>query len=90
MLRAASSKSDDPLRRHIFEFLQAWHLQHGSIPIKLRDLDPAVSALAGGSRQMLANFVRNLVGTQAGGFLLSVTKPDGKWSPFEYVVHSEA
>lgn len=58
-------KSDDSFRQRIFEFLQAWYAQHGSTPIKLRDLDAKVSALLGGSRQQLATFVPNLgnVGT---------------------------
>ena len=86
LMRAASIKSEDPLRRRIFEFLQAWHIRHGSVPIKLRDLDPTVGALAGSSRQKLATFVGNLDGARAGGFLLTVTKPSGKWSAFEYIV----
>jgi len=87
--RAAGIKSEDPLRQRIFEFLQAWYAQHGSKPIKLRDLDARVSAVLGGSRQNLATFIRNLEGARAGGFVVTVTKPQGRWGAADYAVHRE-
>jgi hypothetical protein len=87
--RTADLKSEDPLRQRIFEFLQAWLARHGSHPIKLRDLDPKISALVGESRQKLATFVRNLKGVRVGGFVVTIIKPQGKWSAAEYAVHYE-
>jgi hypothetical protein len=87
--RAADTKSEDPLRQRIFEFLQAWHAQHGSRPIKLRDLDARVRAVLGGSRQNLATFIRNLEGARAGGFVVTVTKPQGRWGTADYAVRRE-
>jgi hypothetical protein len=87
--RAAGIKSEDPLRQRILEFLQAWFGQHGSKPIKLRDLDAKVSAVLGGSRQNLATFIRNLEGARAGGFVVTVTKPQGRWGAADYAVHRE-
>jgi hypothetical protein len=60
--RSSDIKSEDPLRQQIFEFFQTWYMQHGSKPIKLRNVDSKVGALFGGSRQKLATFVRNLEG----------------------------
>jgi len=87
--RAADIKSDDPHRQRIFEFLQAWYAQHGSKPIKLRDLDVRVSAILAGSRQKLATSIRNLEGARAGGFVMSVTRPQGRWGAADYAVHCE-
>jgi hypothetical protein len=87
--RAADIKSEDPLRQQIFEFLQAWYAQHGSKPTKLRDLDRKVRDLIGGSRQKFATFVRNLEGARAGGFVVTITKPQGKWGVADYAVHRE-
>jgi hypothetical protein len=87
--RVADGKSEDPLRQQIVEFLQTWYTQHGSKPIKLRDLDSKVSALLGGSRQKLTTFARNLEGARAGGFVLTVTKPQGRWGAADYAVHRE-
>jgi hypothetical protein len=89
VLRAADVKSEDPLRQGIFEFLQAWYAQHGSKPIKLRELDVRVSAILGGSRQKLATSIRNLEGARAGGFVMSVTRPQGRWGAADYAVHRE-
>jgi hypothetical protein len=89
VLRAADVKSEDPLRQRIFEFLQAWYAQYGSKPIKLRDLDVKVSAILGGSRQKLATSIRNLEGARAGGFVMSVTRPQGRWGAADYAVHRE-
>jgi hypothetical protein len=82
-------KSDDPTRERIFEFLQAWFTYHGSKPMKLRELDSRVCAVLGGSRQKLATFVRNLKGARGGGFVVTVTKPQGKWGATEYAVHHD-
>jgi hypothetical protein len=89
VLRIADIKSEDPLRQRISEFLRAWYAQHGPQPIKLRDLDPKVSAVLGGSRQKLATFMRNLEGVRVGGFVVTVIKPQGKWAVAEYAVHQE-
>lgn len=87
--RAADTKSEDPHRQRIFEFLQAWYAQHGSKPVKLRDLDARVSAVLGGSRQNLATFTRNLEGARVGGFVMTVTRPRGRWGTADYAVHRE-
>jgi hypothetical protein len=85
--RVIKIKSEDPQRERAFEFMSAWFARHGSRPLKLRQLDPAVRGLAGrDSRQNLANFVRNLEGTRAGGFVLTISKPVGKWGTAEYSV----
>ena len=86
---AANIKSEDPLRQQMFEFLQAWYAQYGSKPTKLRDLDPRVSGLIGGSRQKLAKFVRDLEGVRVGGFVVAITKPQGKWGAADYAVQRE-
>jgi hypothetical protein len=85
--RVADIKSED--RQPIFEFFQAWHARHGSAPLKLRDLDASVCALVGGSRQKLATFVRDLEGTRAGGFVMTVRKSEGKWGVADYAVCRE-
>jgi hypothetical protein len=87
--RVAAAKTQDLYRQQIFEFLKTWHTLHGSTPIKLRDLDPKVSALFGGSRQKLATNVRNLEGTRLGGFVLTVNRPQGKWGAADYAVVRE-
>jgi hypothetical protein len=84
--RAADIKSEDPFRQQIFEFLQTWYVQHGSSPVKLRDLDRKVRDLIGGSRQKFATFVRSLEGARAGGFVMTITKPQGKWGAADYTV----
>ena len=87
--RVAAAKTQGPYRQQIFEFLKTWHTLRGSKPIKLRDLDPGVSALFGGSRQKLATNVRNLEGTRLGGFVLTVKRPQGKWGTADYAVVRE-
>jgi hypothetical protein len=87
--RAADIKSEDPHRQEIFEFLETWQAQHGSKPVKLRNLDPRVRNLIGGSRQKFATFVGNLEGARAGGFVMSITKPESKWGAADYTVHRE-
>jgi hypothetical protein len=87
--RAAAGKSQDPLRHHAFEILHAWHEQHGSTWIKLRDLNPNVTALLGGSRQKHAAFVRDLEGTRLGGYVLTIKESAGKWGKAEYRVRRE-
>jgi hypothetical protein len=87
--RAAAGKSQDPRRQYAFEILQTWYEQHGSTLVKLRDLNPSVSALLGGSRQKRAAFLRNLDGTRLGGYVLTIKEPPGKWGAADYVVRCE-
>jgi hypothetical protein len=86
---ATDLKFEDPHRQQIFEFLETWYAQHGSKSVKLRDIDPRVRDLIGGSRQKFATFVRNLEGARAGGFVVTITKPQGKWGAAGYAVHRE-
>lgn len=87
--RVAAGKSQDPRRQYAFEILHAWYMHHGSTLIKLRDLNPSVSALLGGSRQKRAAFIRNLEGTRLGGYVLTIKQPPGKWGAADYVVRNE-
>jgi hypothetical protein len=87
--QAADIKSEDPFRQQIFEFLQAWYVQHGSKPVKLRDLDRKVRELIGGSRQKFATFVQSLEGARAGGLVMTIVKPQGKWGAADYTVDRE-
>src|ERR1700676_3825150 len=83
---ATDLKFEDPHRQQIFEFLETWYAQHGSKSVKLRDIDPRVRDLIGGSRQKFATFVRNLEGARAGGLVVIITKPQGKWGAAGYAV----
>jgi hypothetical protein len=86
--RTAETKSEDPLRQRTFEFLTAWYDCHGSRPVKIRDLDPRVTGILGGTRQQLATFVGNLAGARVGGFLVSVSRPLSNWGVADYIVPS--
>jgi hypothetical protein len=77
VLRGADVKSEDPVREQSLEFLRAWHAQHGSMPIKLKNLDPKVAGLIG-NRQKVRWFVENLKGARLGGFVMRITRPAAK------------
>jgi hypothetical protein len=86
--RAVDAKSEDPRRELIFEFLRAWHAQHGSKPVKLKNLDPKVSGLIG-NRQKVRWFVENLKGVRIGGFVMKITRRTTKSGTADYAVADE-
>lgn len=88
--RIAEIKRDDPHRAQVVEFFTAWHALYGDRPIKVKDLEIKLRQLADphghGSRQSLANFVANLAGTRAAGFVMVRNSPVGKWGTSAYAV----
>lgn len=89
--RIAEIKRDDPRRAQVAEFFMAWHALYGDSAVKVRELDIKLRQLADpnglGSRQSLASFVANLVGTRAAGYVMMRNNPIGKWGTSTYVVN---
>jgi hypothetical protein len=87
VLRIADVKRDDPHRVHLVDFFTTWHGLYGDRPLKVTELDDRLRRLAGSrSRQALASFVANLVGTRAAGYVMIRNKPVGAWGTSTYVV----
>jgi hypothetical protein len=80
-------KSDDPHRRQIVELFHAWHVHHGERPVKASALPEPVRVLVdpqGRGRQHIAARLVQLMGTRAGGFVLTRQEPAGKWGAANY------
>jgi hypothetical protein len=80
-------KSDDPHRRQIVELFAAWAVHHGERPVKAAALAESVRALVdpqGRGRQHIAARLRQLVGTRAGGFVLTREEAAGRWGAATY------
>lgn len=88
--RIADTKRDDPRRAQLVEFFTTWHTLYGDRAIKIKELDIKLRQLADphghGSRQSLASFVANLVGTRAAGYVMTRNNPVGKWGTSTYIV----
>jgi hypothetical protein len=80
-------KSDDPHRRQIVELFDAWAMHHGERPIKAAALAESVRALVdpqGRGRQHITARLWQLIGTRAGGFVLTREKAAGRWGAATY------
>lgn len=90
VMRISDIKRDDPRRAQLVEFFSLWHDLYGERPQKVKELDIRLRMLAdpqgAGSRQSLANFVANLAGTRAAGYVMTRNIPAGIWSASTYAV----
>jgi Bifunctional DNA primase/polymerase, N-terminal len=90
--RIAEIKKDDPKRRTLIELFDLWHAKHGGVPVRATELDPEVIRLIDVnartdfdhsfkySRQKVARFLTQRVGTHVGGYVLTQSKegPESK------------
>ena len=87
--RVAEAKARDRRREGVAELLTTWHATHGDTPMTAFTLaEPIVRLLdpQGRGRQYLAAALSRLVGTRAGGFVLTVQRPAGRWGASTYAV----
>jgi hypothetical protein len=89
-VRIAELKAQEPKREAISDLFEAWYAAHGSVPVKFRDLDPRVSCFLGGNAQSRVTRLQRLENTRAGGYILEVITPLGKWSKKKYAVRQVA
>jgi hypothetical protein len=90
--RIADSKAADPTRRALAEAFGAWWEAHRDLPMKARDLDPAVTLALdpqGRGRQFLARKLQTLEGTRLAGFVLTAQRPIGRWGVLTYALRRE-
>jgi hypothetical protein len=79
-------KAEDPLREQIYEFLQNWR------PLRIETDQTARSRSERQwsdwrSSAKIEKFVRDLVGTRTGGFVMTLKKPVGRWGATDYAVN---
>jgi hypothetical protein len=82
-------KANDPIRRMVAEIFAEWWQAHGAKPVTAANLDEGVIALIdpqGRGRQWVASWLSHHTGTTAGGFVLTVQKPTGRWGAATYAV----
>jgi len=87
--RIGETKQRDGLRAVIGEILATWHARHRDRAIKLRDLHEDVVRLVdprNRSRQFLSHRLETLVGTRAGGYVLTRQSPLGRHGVATYTV----
>ena len=88
--RIAAIKSEDPCGLANHEFLATWFEQYQSRPLAVGDLAKSVTQIInhqGRSRQYLASYLKSLVNTQIGEFVLTMQKGVGRWGHAPYAVH---
>jgi hypothetical protein len=87
--RISTLKARDPQRLLVYEIFTTWERCHGNKPVAVSQLDAAVIELIDPQtrgRQFRASAVANLVGTRAGGFVLTKQEPIGKWGHATYAL----
>jgi hypothetical protein len=87
--RIEALKANDPYRQRVADLFRVWHERHGSSPTTVNQLDEAVKKVADPherGRQYTATYISKLVGTHAGGFVLTRQEPAGKWGPHTYAL----
>ncbi len=68
------TKARDPERQRIREIYELWFECHGLFPVTAKNLHPAVAGVIDPQdrgRQFIVNYLRRLVGTRAGDFILT-------------------
>lgn len=91
--RVADAKASDRKRQNVAELFKTWHNTHAADPIKAANLGDPVARLLdpqGRGRQYLAAALGRLVGTRAGGFVLTAQTPVGDWGATTYAVQPTA
>jgi hypothetical protein len=83
------AKANDPRRRRTEELFAAWWNHHTNQPMTAAELANPVLVLIdpqGRGRQYVASRLTSLVGTRAGGFVLTRQEPVGKWGASTYAL----
>jgi hypothetical protein len=91
--RIESLKSRDPQRQRTAELFIAWWTYHGSSPVAVNDLAPAVKAIVdpqNRGRQYLAAVISRYAGTRAAGFVLNRQLSAGRWTAATYALMQES
>jgi putative DNA primase/helicase len=89
VVRIDAVKSEDPHRRRTVELFQAWYAHHTNRPMKVADLAEPVRLLVdpqGRGRQFVAARLGQLMGTRAGGFVLTREEAVGRWGAASYAL----
>jgi hypothetical protein len=87
--RIDALKARDPRRLHAVEVFHTWWEHHGERRTAASQLAEPVRALIdphNRGRQYLASQVGKLVGTNAGGYVLTRQGSDGKWTTSTYIL----
>lgn len=90
--RIRTAKANDPQRRALMELFAAWWEIHGAKPVTAAKLSPRLQVMIEPdpkSRQFITSRLSRMVGTRVGGFILTMHKPDGKWSPIAYALRDD-
>ncbi len=85
----SKAKARDPRRQRTAELFETWFLHHSSAPMKVANLNDPVKAIAdpqGKGRQWQAAFIGRLVGTRAGGFVMTRQEAGGHWTGATYAL----
>jgi hypothetical protein len=89
--RIARSKASDPERARVAAIFAEWSACHSDRPVTAAKLHSRVVALIdpqGRGRQFLASAVVAIVGTRAGGFMLTRQDAAGKWGTATYALQT--
>lgn len=87
--RVHEAKQRDRKRETVMELFTAWHATHGSAPVTAAALADDILHIInpqGRDRQFVAGALGKLDKTRAGGFVLTVQRPSGKWGASTYAV----
>ena len=87
--RIAAIKSDDLDRLARQELFAVWHQEHSDHPIAVKDLAKSVCQVIdpqNRGRQYRSSYLKGLVNTQIGEFVLTKQKPAGHWGHATYAV----
>ena len=87
--RVAEAKAGDRRRQNVAEVLAAWHAVHANRPVKAVNLGETVTRLLdpqGNGRQYVAAALGRMVGTRAGGFVMTAQPPIGRHGATTYAV----
>jgi hypothetical protein len=83
-------KAQDPKRLHVVEVFSAWWMHHQDQRVTVNKLAEEVQAVANPhnrGRQYLARTISAMVGTNAGGYVLTRQHGAGRWSASTYVLN---
>lgn len=87
--RIIEAKASDPQRKKVADLFITWYEHHHTAGRMAKDLHQDVRDIAdpaGRGRQFLAAYLDKLTGTRAAGFVLTRTKPGGKWGTTTYAL----
>jgi hypothetical protein len=80
--RVRQAKQADPKRRVMAELFDCWQAHHGATPVTVAKLATPVAEILdpqNRSRQYRATRLQSMIGTRAGGFVLTLQPAAGKW-----------